>query len=65
MPDSVLAAHTLERCLAWLPRPRVVLFVLEGNEKAIEFYEHMGFRLTGHRISRDGMTELGMAREKG
>ena len=31
---------------------------LEGNEKAIRFYEHMGFRPTGHRIvdERDGGT---------
>ena len=37
----------LEHCLAWIPQPRVALFVLESNEKAIGFYEHMGFRPTG------------------
>lgn len=26
---------------------------------------HMGFHLTGHRISRSGLTELEMVREKG
>ena len=54
----------LEHCLAWLPRPRVALFVLEGNRRAIALYEHMGFRLTGHRISQNGMTELEMVCEK-
>lgn len=54
----------LESCLAWLPRPRVALFVLKGNDGAIGFYEHMGFRLTGHEITRDGMTELEMVLEK-
>ena len=54
----------LEHCLAWIPQPRAALFVLKGNEKAIRFYEHMGFCLTGHEIIQDGMTELEMAREK-
>ena len=54
----------LEHCLAWLPRPRVALFVLKGNDRAIGFYEHMGFRLTGHEITQDGMTELEMVLEK-
>ncbi len=54
----------LEHCLAWLPRPRVALFVLKGNDKAIGFYEHMGFRLTGHEVTQDGMTELEMVLEK-
>lgn len=54
----------LGRCLAWLPRPRVALFVLKGNDKAIGFYEHMGFRLTGHKITQNGMTELEMVLEK-
>ncbi|MDE7262850.1 MAG: GNAT family N-acetyltransferase [Oscillospiraceae bacterium] len=54
----------LEHCLARLPRPRVALFVLKGNDKAIGFYEHMGFRLTGHEITQDGMTELEMVLEK-
>lgn len=54
----------LEHCLAWLPRPRAALFVLKGNDKAIGFYQHMGFRLTGHEITQDGMTELEMVLEK-
>lgn len=63
-----LGRQLLEHCLAWLPRPRVALFVLEGNEKAIEFYEHMGFRLTGHTITdkqeNGTLTEIEMCLEK-
>ena len=59
-----IGRELLERCLAWLPRPRVALFVLKGNGKAIGFYEHMGFHLTGHEITQDGMTELEMVLEK-
>lgn len=54
----------VERCLARLPRPRVALFVLKGNDKAVGFYEHMGFRLTGHALTQDGMTELEMVLER-
>lgn len=63
-----LGRQLLERCLAWLPRPRVALFVLEGNEKAVSFYEHMGFRPTGHKITdkQEGGTlvEIEMCLEK-
>ena len=63
-----LGRRLMESCLAWLPRPRVALFVLEGNQKAIGFYEHMGFRLTGHtieeRIAGETVTELEMVLEK-
>lgn len=54
----------LEHCLAWLPRPRAALFVLKGNDKAVGFYAHMGFRLTGHEVTQNGMTELEMVLEK-
>ncbi len=54
----------LEHCLAWIPRPRASLFVLKGNDKAIGFYGHMGFRLTGHEISHDVITELEIVLEK-
>ena len=54
----------LEHCLARLPRPKVALFVLKGNDKAVGFYEHMGFRLTGHAITQNGMTELEMVLER-
>ena len=63
-----LGRQLLEHCLAWIPQPRVALFVLEGNEKAIGFYEHMGFRPTGHRIAdeRDSGTlvEIEMCLER-
>ena len=54
----------LEHCLAWLPRPRVALFVLKGNDKAIGFYKRMGFRLTGHEVNQNGLTELEMVLER-
>lgn len=63
-----LGRQLLEHCLAWLPRPRVALFVLEGNEKAIGFYEHMGFRPTGHKIAdqreNGTLSEIEMCLEK-
>ena len=54
----------LEHCLAHIPRPRVALFVLKGNENAIGFYTHMGFHLTGNELTEDGMCELEMVLEK-
>lgn len=59
-----LGKELLESCLARLPRPRVALFVLKGNEKAIGFYQHMGFRFTGHEATQDGITELEMVLDK-
>jgi len=41
----------VEACLTRLRRPKVALYVLEGNEKAIGFYGHMGFQMTGHRMT--------------
>lgn len=45
-----LGRMLLEACLARLERPRVALYVLEGNEKAVGFYKHAGFRMSGHRM---------------
>lgn len=63
-----LGRRLMEACLERLPRPKVALFVLKGNEKAQGFYEHMGFRLTGHEyVSRSGageITELEMVLER-
>lgn len=59
-----LGKDLLEHCLARLPRSRIALFVLRGNEKAIGFYQHMGFRFTGHELTQNGMTELEMVLEK-
>lgn len=54
----------MEACLARLRRSRTALFVLQGNAKAIGFYEHMGFHMTGHRhtdqIAGAEITELEM-----
>lgn len=30
-------------------KDNVILFVLDGNDKAIKFYERLGFKLTGHK----------------
>lgn len=42
----------MRHCLGFCTRPNVVLYVLEGNEKAAGFYRHMGFEPTG-RIQLD------------
>lgn len=44
-----LGRRLLDACLQRLPHPKVGLLVLEGNQRAIGFYERMGFRLTGVR----------------
>lgn len=63
-----LGRQLMEHCLAWLHRPNVALMVLKGNEQAIGFYEHMGFRLTGkertEHISGSEITELEMVLER-
>lgn len=56
-----LGRMLMERCLTGLPQPRAALFVLDGNEQAIGFYEHMGFRLTGHVLNNE--TAGGMLKE--
>lgn len=63
-----LGRMLLESCLRLIYRDKVALFVLKGNERAVKFYEHMGFCLTGHEITdqrgEDTMTELEMVRDK-
>lgn len=63
-----LGRMLMERCLAGISRPRVALLVLAGNEKAIGFYEHMGFRLTGHMLNQEAaggtLRELEMVLER-
>ena len=63
-----LGRMLMDTCLDRLERPRVALYVLEGNEKAIGFYKHMGFRMTGHRmaVEMDGgeMAELEMVLDR-
>ena len=72
----VLAAHQgkgvggalMDRALALLPERRIVLFVLRGNERAIGFYRHRGFRFTGASLTQavpgGELTELEMALER-
>lgn len=59
----------MEHCLAILPHPNVALLVLKGNEKAIGFYKHMGFRFTGKeradQVSGSELIELEMVLERG
>lgn len=54
----------MEHALRTLPHAQTVLFVLQGNEHAIEFYKHMGFRFTGKSITAETrygvITELEM-----
>ena len=58
----------LSRCLALLPERRVALFVLQGNENAVRFYESRGFAFTGHSLTQPvpggSLTELEMVRER-
>ena len=46
------AGALMRYCLDFCTRPNVVLYVLEGNEKAAGFYRHTGFEPTG-RIQLD------------
>ena len=63
-----LGKQLMEHCISRLPHRRIVLLVLDGNEKAIGFYKHMGFHFTGHSVvdERNGakMTELEMVLER-
>jgi GNAT superfamily N-acetyltransferase len=51
--------------LAWLAardRRRVMLWVLDGNARAIRFYQRAGFAPGGTRETRDELVHLEMAR---
>ncbi len=56
------------RALELLPERRVALFVLLGNENAIGFYRHEGFRFTGKSLTQavtgGELTELEMVLER-
>lgn len=56
MLDAIafLAAHA---------HPRVTLWVLRGNARAIAFYEGFGFRLDGATKIEGALEELRMVRE--
>lgn len=43
-----------------IKRRNVTLFVLKGNENAIDFYKKMGFDFTGKEFFDNGLTELEM-----
>lgn len=43
----------MESCLSRLPREKVILYVLKGNERAIGFYRHMGFAETGKTMTQE------------
>jgi ribosomal protein S18 acetylase RimI-like enzyme len=47
-----IGSSLLERCLEMLPSGPVVLFVLDGNEKAIRFYRERGFVFTGKKLEQ-------------
>lgn len=63
-----VGAALLDRALDLLPEKRVALFVLRGNEKAIGFYLHRGFRFTGKSLTQTvpggELTELEMVLER-
>ncbi len=63
-----LGGALLDRCLELLPEKRIVLFVLKGNEAAISFYRHKGFRFTGKELTQavpgGALTELEMLLER-
>ncbi len=50
----------MEAALARCPHAEVVLLVLEGNTRAIEFYEHMGFSRTGRTFTDGALKEAEM-----
>ena len=50
----------MEAALARCPHPEVVLLALETNARAIGFYEHLGFSLTGRRIVEGPIHEAEM-----
>lgn len=49
-----IGSALMARSLSGLPQDLpVVLFVLDKNRKAIEFYQKRGFRFTGHSITEE------------
>lgn len=53
----------MEEALARCPHDQVVVYVVEGNERAIGFYERMGFVPTGRRRPDDAWVDLEMVRD--
>ncbi len=50
---SGIGTALLNKCLELLSGKPVLLFVLEGNQKALNFYRRKGFVLTGHKTEQD------------
>lgn len=42
----------MQEALKRVTKDTIILFVLEGNNNAINFYRRMGFEFTGHKIIR-------------
>lgn len=55
----------LEAALKSCTHDDVALFVLEGNDRAIGFYEHLGFRRTGRHVDDGPMCDLEMLLRRG
>ena len=64
-----LGRALMESALGRLPHGRVILYVLDGNRRAIEFYRHMGFELTGRELREEvpggELRELEMMKKRG
>lgn len=58
---SALFADALA-ALAARGLPRVLLWVLEGNQRALQFYQGSGFVLDGARKVEDGLPQLRLRR---
>lgn len=50
----------MNKALKDIAKSKVTLFVLKGNENAMNFYKHMGFEFTGKEIYDNGLTEFEM-----
>ncbi len=50
--------------LASLELPRVMLWMLEGNQRAEQFYRGNGFALDGARKIEDGLPQVRLSRER-
>lgn len=48
-----IGAALLKACFERLPSGSVLLFVFEGNLKAISFYEKAGFKFTGKKLRQE------------
>ena len=54
--------RTRSATLLCAQRSSAALLVLAGNDRAVGFYEHLGFSLTGRSVADEPLTELEMLR---